>query len=115
MKFLLINANINNIRFYWDIEEEMHNSLFYSDKWKIRQILLNLISNSYKFTFEGSISISIVEILINNQSFIEFSVSDTGVGIKKEDQEKLFKLYGMIKENSNLNPNGTGIGLTVSK
>ena len=93
----------------------MQDLTLYSDVCKIKQILMNLISNSYKFTFEGNISISVQEVLVDNHSFIEFCVSDTGIGIKPEDQTKLFKLYGMVRENKGLNPNGTGIGLTVSK
>ena len=106
---------LKRIGFYSNADEDLQDLTLYSDVCKIKQILMNLISNSYKFTFEGNISISVQEILFNNHSFIEFWISDTGIGIKLEDQTKLFKLYGMIRENKGLNPNGTGIGLTVSK
>jgi len=49
------------------------------------------------------------------RSFAEFWVKDTGIGISQKQQEKLFTLFGMVSETKSLNPNGTGIGLTISK
>ena len=88
-----------------------------SDKLRLKQILMNLMSNSYKFTFKGSISISTKPDFIDNEEVITFIVSDTGIGIKEENHSKLFKLFGMVKNNEqkDINPNGSGIGLTVSK
>ena len=82
--------------------------------------MLNLISNAYKFTFEGMIRLDIKSFESNRNKMIEFKVEDTGIGIKEEHQSKLFKLFGMIhdydqQDELNLNPNGSGIGLTVSK
>ena len=88
-----------------------------SDKLRLKQILMNLMSNSYKFTFKVSISISTKPDFIDNEEVITFIVSDTGIGIKEKNQSKLFKLFGMVKNNEqkDINPNGSGIGLTVSK
>lgn len=52
---------------------------------------------------------------IDNVLYIEFAVIDTGIGIKKEDHIHLFKLFSMISTKQKINPNGCGIGLTVSK
>ena len=53
---------------------------------------------------------------INNlKSYLEFEVQDTGIGIKLENQPKLFTLFGMVESNKHINPNGSGIGLTVSR
>lgn len=51
----------------------------------------------------------------NGTRFAQFSVEDTGVGIKKDEQQKLFRLFGMLDTNKALNKNGCGIGLTVSQ
>jgi signal transduction histidine kinase len=51
----------------------------------------------------------------NNRNYLAFYVYDTGIGIKEEDQKGLFKLFGMISSKNKLNPNGCGIGLTVSR
>jgi signal transduction histidine kinase len=77
--------------------------------------LINLLSNSYKFTYSGSISISVKPRIIDKETAAEISVSDTGIGISKEDQKKLFRLFGMLKDKNKINTNGCGIGLTVSK
>ena len=79
----------------------------YSDEGRIKQVLLNLMANSFKFTFEGSITLNSRIIEMEGKEFIQFSVIDTGIGIKKEDQSKLFKLFGMVDQaHKNINPNG---------
>ena len=90
--------------------EQFHIS---SDRGRIKQVLLNLISNSFKFTFQGMIKLSISIIRVRSKEYINFIVEDTGIGIKDKDQDKLFKLFGMINNeetkeniNSSLNPNG---------
>ena len=74
---------------------------------------MNLMTNSVKFTFQGFIKISASLTHNNKKTFVEFSIEDTGIGIKDEDQAKLFKLFGMASGNRGINPNGCGIGLTV--
>ena len=64
------------------------------------QVLLNLQSNALKFTQKGKVEI-IAEILNGDtpqEKFISISVSDTGIGIKAEDQNKLFKLFGFLED-----------------
>lgn len=98
-----------------DSQECIKTLVAYSDKCRIKQILLNLLSNAFKFTFKGRITIGCKVSQINNGEYLVFTVSDTGIGIKKEDQSGLFRLFGMITNKNGLNPNGWGIGLTVSK
>lgn len=99
-----------------DFDEELAGLEIYSDEGRIKQILLNLVSNSFKFTFQGSISINVKIVEMEDKEFVQFCVADTGIGIKREDQGKLFKLFGMVpQKQKNINPNGCGIGLTVSK
>ncbi|CAI2376882.1 unnamed protein product [Moneuplotes crassus] len=87
-----------------------------SDCKRIKQVLLNLVSNSLKFTFSGFIKIK-AEFFktLEGSDFIEFRVRDTGTGIKEQDQECLFQLFGVVENNGNLNPDGCGLGLTISK
>ena len=89
-----------------DVDPILAQAKIDSDRGRIKQVLLNLISNSLKFTFNGSITISakVKDELI--QPMLEFGVIDTGVGIKEEDQAQLFKLFGMAKSDRGLNPNG---------
>ena len=122
MTCLKINATKNKIQLSVNFDERLDQKLISSDKSRLKQVLLNLLSNSFKFTFEGKIQISTQWVSLNGKDMIEFKVQDTGIGIKEHDQNKLFKLFGMVKHGSdkglvkkNINPNGTGIGLTVSK
>ena len=110
-----LQCSQKKIGFNINTDNQLKENEVCTDRGRVKQILLNLISNSFKFTFHGSISISSKLITDLNKTFIEFSVKDTGIGIKEEDQNKLFSLFGMISSTSNLNPNGCGIGLTVSK
>ena len=112
----IIQCSSKNIKLNYEIDHCIENCLVKSDRNRIRQILLNLVSNSLKFTFEGSISIraSLVT-LFDDKYFIKFNVIDTGIGIKMENQDKLFKLFGIVPENNIHNPNGCGLGLTIVK
>jgi signal transduction histidine kinase len=98
-----------------DLQQSLQHRSVFSDKQRIKQTLINLVGNSYKFTFEGHIAIKIKASRLGLKSAIEFRVEDTGVGISEQDKSKLFTLFGMLDTTKNINPNGCGIGLTVSK
>ena len=85
-------------------------SLIYADEQRLRQILINLLGNSLKFTKEGEISLYIYE--LNNKLF--FEVKDSGIGIDKKNQEKIFKPFEQIKLD-NYTQQGTGLGLSITK
>ena len=82
-----------------------------ADRTKFRQVLLNLLSNAVKFTPEGEVTVRVEtrdhELLV--------SVSDTGVGIRDEDQPKLFKAFQQLTGQVHLPLGGTGLGLAISK
>jgi len=87
--------------------------LLYTDEGKVSQILRNLVSNAIKFTDEGEICITTV---MNEQEMrLSFLVSDTGVGIAQEDQERIFQEYVQVKSARQENIKGTGLGLPLSK
>lgn len=77
-------------------------------------MLLNIQSNALKYTERGFVRIDCQIIQENEAQFLEVSVVDSGVGIKEEDQEKLFHLFGFVDGTKNLNPNGIGLGLMIS-
>ena len=106
-------CNQKDVDFKLNVSEQARDSMIISDRNRLRQVFLNLVSNAVKFTFRGSITISCW--VSDDQQFLEFSVEDTGIGIKEEDQRKLFKMFGMVSDNNALNPNGSGIGLTFSQ
>jgi signal transduction histidine kinase/DNA-binding response OmpR family regulator len=84
--------------------------LIYADEQRLRQILINLLGNSLKFTQKGQISLNIYE--LNNKLF--FEVKDTGIGIDRKNQEKIFKPFEQVKLD-NYTQQGTGLGLSITK
>ncbi|RSC92500.1 hybrid sensor histidine kinase/response regulator [Tenacibaculum singaporense] len=94
--------------------DEKINSLIISDPFRIKQILYNLVTNACKFTKEGSIIIKSKLRSVKEQSYIEIIVIDTGVGIDKDKQDKVFKEFTQVHEKEN-GQNGFGLGLTISR
>lgn len=83
----------------------------FSDPNRMRQVLLNLLSNSVKFTKSGFIQ---VLALAASPYRMKISVTDSGIGIAKHKQGNLFKLFGQIAGNELLNPQGCGLGLSIA-
>jgi signal transduction histidine kinase len=91
-----------------------------SDFGRIKQILINLISNSFKFTGRGYISLKIEHLVersfVQKAKHLRFIVEDTGIGISINDQANLFKVFGMVqKHRDSFNCRETGLGLTISQ
>jgi len=86
------------------------------DPVRLRQILINLTGNAVKFTENGEIVISVEEIERKGSNIIlQFSVRDTGIGIPKEMQEKIFESFSQAEASTTRKYGGTGLGLTISK
>ena len=83
----------------------------YSDKHKVKQILINLLSNAAKFTDKGEIKVECCQ----KEDFLQISVSDTGRGIKEEDIKFIFDEFKQISDIGENKPGGTGLGLAISK
>ncbi|MDJ0600147.1 MAG: HAMP domain-containing sensor histidine kinase [Crocosphaera sp.] len=81
------------------------------DQRKIKQILINLLSNAIKFTEQGSVTLQVKKV----DSLLTFCVIDTGIGIKEEDQKKLFQPFQQIHSNLSRRHKGTGLGLALSR
>ena len=72
-----------------------------SDERRLKQVIINLLSNALKFTFEGSITL---EVEFNpNTKMLHFNIIDTGIGIRKADQVKLFKMFGKLSGSAKQN------------
>jgi PAS domain S-box-containing protein len=86
-----------------------------TDSFRLKQILINLLGNAIKFTAIGKITLKI-ELLskVNSVSKLRFSVIDTGVGIKKENQQKIFDAFSQEDESTTRKYGGTGLGLSIS-
>ncbi|MEA3496022.1 MAG: response regulator [Bacteroidota bacterium] len=88
-----------------------------TDKYRLNQVLNNLLSNSLKFTDKGYIEFGFdyIKDKSNNIKEIEFFVKDTGTGISEEAKEKIFDRFGQDESTISRNIEGTGLGLSISK
>ncbi len=110
-----VRANEKDLVFNQEIDPDLPTRL-YADQGKIKQIVLNLLTNAVKYTPEGSFTLK-VKALENDGEYcrILYSVSDTGIGIKPEDMDKLFSAFERLDEKKNSGIQGTGLGLDISK
>ena len=90
-------------------------SMLYGDERKITQIITNLMTNAIKYTEKGSVKLSIKGAEDDIGYKLYLSVSDTGKGIKEEDQKRLFESFTRVDEVENRAIEGTGLGLTLTK
>lgn len=86
------------------------------DNVRIKQIVQNFIDNAIKFTENGYVKIKI-EIVkqVEKQIYLQYTIEDTGQGIKKEDYDKLFKVFSQVDTKRNHKKGGSGLGLSISK
>ncbi|MEM8863384.1 MAG: ATP-binding protein [Chloroflexota bacterium] len=96
------------------IENSLGHFILQTDYQKLKQILINLLSNAFKFTSDGDITLH-VRLSKNLSEHIEFSVEDTGIGIPSEFMDKLFKPFDQGDNSVSRRFDGTGLGLALSK
>lgn len=102
-------ANKKDLELRYSVFPEINNII--SDERRIEQIFLNILNNAIKFTERGFVEINCG---IQNDQIIT-KITDTGIGIKKEDMEKLFKPFSQIDTGITRNHEGTGLGLSICK
>jgi signal transduction histidine kinase len=103
-----IAVDVKNLKLSLEMPERL---IIKSDERRIKQVIMNLISNAVKFTDRGEIEIKVKK----KDERVKVSVADTGVGIKKEDIKKLFKQFSRIYIEGKPVTEGTGLGLYLSK
>ena len=112
MRLFSFQAKQNSIKLNLQIDKNVP-EFIYTDQKKLEQILVNLLGNALKFTFEGSVTIEVAQCI--EEDHIQISVIDTGVGIAEEDRDRLFNIYGKLEDKEAVNRYGVGLGLTVVK
>ena len=118
----LINQTVNmvsekvqkkKLEFLLEIDESLPKVL-YGDDMRIRQVITNLLSNAVKYTEKGSVTLAVSQKdLTDSECKLCVSVKDTGIGIKKEDMERLFESFQRLDEKRNKNIEGTGLGMSI--
>ncbi len=101
------------ILFVTNIDSRIPNALS-GDEVRIRQILLNILSNAVKYTDSGFISLDVTGTVENQTVLLQIAVSDSGIGIKEEDLNKLFGEFVQMDMTKNHGIEGTGLGLAIT-
>ena len=111
------NAADKGLAFHIDIDAGIP-ALLHGDEIRIKQITTNILSNAVKYTKEGSVTFTVGYAKIPDKPdsiLLKIRVADTGIGIKPEDMDKLFKAFERIDEKKNRNIEGTGLGMTIAQ
>ncbi len=120
MKALAVRAHGKNLELAFHVDSRVPDYLI-GDRFRLRQILVNLVGNAIKFTEQGEIVVD-VSLAATREDHAEagsevelhFLVRDTGIGIAPEMQEKIFMAFEQVDESSSRRYTGTGLGLTIS-
>ncbi len=89
--------------------------MIHTDALRLKQILVNLVGNASKFTAQGQISLTVFYEHTATQDLLQFDITDTGIGITKEQLQRLFKPFSQADESTTRKFGGTGLGLTISR
>ncbi len=111
----IIKIKNKGLEFLFDMDAALP-TLLVGDPLRLEQILTNLVSNAVKFTEKGEIKISIKLITKDTKECVlQFNIIDTGIGLTKEQQQKLFQAFSQADSSTTRQYGGTGLGLTISK
>jgi len=108
----LIKENKEHIKIILNKGFNDNQDKIYIDGLRLKQILINLISNAVKFTNDGEIEISYT---LNQDSMILFSIKDSGIGIPNEELDMIFERFRQSDESTERKYGGTGLGLAIAK
>ena len=115
LNMITSRAEKKHLKFILHADENLKNNLF-GDAVRIRQIVLNFLTNAVKYTKEGQIDFIVEQEKFSDEKiFLKFTVKDTGIGIKEEDVKKLFNDFERFDSSKNKNIEGTGLGLAITK
>ena len=109
---IMPKAEAKGLLFDIHIDPSIPSRLF-GDDVRIRQVIINLLTNAVKYTVEGSVTLSLVCEKKDEEVLLTCSVRDTGIGIAEEDLAKLFDAFVRIEEKRNRNIEGTGLGINI--
>jgi len=105
------------IEFELNVDENMP-AVFLGDELRVKQILNNILSNAFKYTAEGTVTLSVFAESVdcsNGSATLVFSISDTGQGMTEEQVGKLFEKYARFNMEANRSTEGTGLGMSITQ
>jgi two-component system, sensor histidine kinase and response regulator len=114
VKMLAIKAQQKGLEFIFDVNPEVPATVE-GDPARLRQVLVNLVSNAVKFTEKGEVEVAIcTESVGLEKSFLHFSVRDSGIGIPREKQRMIFEAFSQADTSTTRKYGGTGLGLAIT-
>lgn len=112
---LQVRMSEKNLDFYVNIDSDLPSTLR-GDEIRIKQVLINILTNAVKYTQKGTVTLAAEgELLENGMERLTISVTDTGIGIKKEDLDSLYDYFKRIDREKNRKIEGSGLGLAITK
>ncbi len=113
VNMIWVRAQEKGLEFHIDVDQTMPSGLM-GDEVRIKQVLINVLNNSVKYTEEGSVTLSVqCREQEHGRAWIVYSVTDTGMGIRKENIPHLFSAFKRVDEERNRYIEGTGLGLSI--
>jgi PAS domain S-box-containing protein len=111
-----VSASAKNIAFSFFVDEKAKKWII-GDMMRLRQVLVNLISNAIKFTEKGSVelSITVLEKTTENSHLFQFRITDTGIGIPNDKLTKIFESFSQVDVHTTRKYGGSGLGLTIAE
>ncbi len=110
---MAVRAREKGLEFIFEIDEELPCEYF-GDDVRIRQVLINILNNAIKYTQKGAVRMSLSGRVEGDAAVLSYAVTDTGIGIKKEDIGKMFSAYTRINDAHNRYTEGTGLGMNIT-
>ena len=104
-------SSVSNKNITFKVDSKVTHAYWLGDDARLRQCLLNLVSNAIKFTDQGSVTL---EVSMNNANEVRFIVSDTGIGISEEALGRLFQRFEQADTSTTREYGGTGLGLSIT-
>ncbi|GHV82992.1 hypothetical protein AGMMS50212_03320 [Spirochaetia bacterium] len=115
VNIIIMRLRDKHIRFITNIDSAIPSRMI-GDVARVRQVVLNVLSNAVKYTKEGHFTLSVTADLPSEDTvLLTFCITDTGIGIKDEDQDKLFGDFLRFDSHKNQGIEGTGLGLAISR
>ena len=114
VNMIQVKTEEKGLDFVVEVEQSLPDCLF-GDEVRIRQVVMNILGNAVKYTRTGSVKLSVQGELVQEQTInLKFIISDTGIGIRGEDMDKLFGDFERLDIRENHNVEGTGLGIPIT-
>jgi signal transduction histidine kinase/DNA-binding response OmpR family regulator len=111
-KIFALGAHEKGLELAWEVAPDCP-PLIQGDPTRLRQILLNLVGNAVKFTQHGEVIVQVAKVFERQETFLQFSISDTGIGIPPEKQRLIFDPFSQADPSMTRKFGGTGLGLSI--